>query len=216
MGFRRDLESAGSQRNRARFLKRFSVGIDDVVVPEQVHGIRVAIVRRKKRFPRTDGLVTDKRDILLGIIMSDCAPVFLYDPKHQAIGIAHAGWRGTVGGILPRTIEVMRKTYGTKPRNLEITIGPSLRACHHEIRSDVFPRFRSYWRFVKKRDGKYFVDLPAIIISQAIQSGVPRKNVQDVGACTYHLTQRYFSYRRERSPKRPGGTGNMLSVIGLK
>lgn len=217
MGFRREFESKDAQNHRRRFLRRFGIRRDSLVVPQQTHGTGVGVVKNlRSKFPRTDALITDQAGVCLGIITSDCAPVFLYDSAKRAVGIVHAGWRGTVRGILTRAIRAMQREFGTQADDLEIVIGPRLCVRHHEIRSDVFPAFRHVWRHVKRKNKKHYADVAAILRAEAAGLGVKSSNIAVSSECTYHQPRRYFSYRRERSKKHPHGTGNMLSIIALR
>ena len=85
--------------------------------------------------------MTNEKNVTLLILVADCLPVFFYDPVHQAIGLAHAGWRGTVTHIAPKTLLAMSEAYGTQPAEVKVALGPSIGACCYEVGQEVKGQF---------------------------------------------------------------------------
>jgi len=95
------------------------------------------------RIPLTDGIVTDRNDVVLTTIHADCLAVYLYDPENHAVGLCHAGWKGTLGGIALRTLETMRDAYGTKPENVFAAISAGISQCCFQVGEEVVLAFRN-------------------------------------------------------------------------
>lgn len=140
----------------------------------QVHGAGVAIVdsASPECSPEVDALVTSDPNVCLGIYVADCGPVYFVDPRRKVIGAAHSGRRGTAAGIVGATIETMKKTFGSDPRDIVVQLGPCIRPPHYEI------------------------DFAADIVRQAREAGAGA--VHDCGTCTAAHLDRYYSYRIEK------------------
>ena len=213
--------------NRKRFFRKLDIPFSRLVRCTQVHGNKILVV--EKRFPRhghrADGLFTRESNVFLGILTADCLPVFFWDRASSAIGIAHAGWRGIVKGIATKMALQFRSS-GIPPRSLRVVIGPAIQKCHFEIwprtrHKGLKPFIKGHRSLLKRKKlliekgGKVFLDLPGIVREELIRAGVPASRIRSTGECTFHLSCRFFSYRR----KTMGGRdqfGNMLSVIGLR
>jgi YfiH family protein len=143
---------------------------------------------------------------------ADCVPILLYDPEHHAIGIAHAGWRGTVAQVLTNTVNAMTETFGTEPRSLRACIGPSIGPCCYEIGSDVQAQveraFPEHSRLLLTANGKLHLDLWQANALQLRALGV--KHIQVAGVCTAEHTHDFYSWRRENAK-----TGRFAALIAL-
>ena len=204
--------------DRARFFKKLKINPKQVVRAGLVHGARVAKVEKVPAsgvIPSTDALVTNRKNIVLAISTADCFPVFFYMPDGTSVGIAHAGWRSVVKGVVPRTVKALQRYYKIDLQNLHVVIGPGIRKCHFEIKNDILKKFEPLTHVTITKKAQLYVDLPGIIHEQLVASGVKPKNIKDVKECTYHLKQKYFSYRRDRSATHPRGFGFMMSVVGI-
>lgn len=211
-------------KSRARFFRRYDIPPANVVRCDQVHGVRVGTVRRKQRtlLPRTDALITDQVNTFLAILAADCFPVFFFDRALTAVGVAHAGWRGVVGGIVPTVARAFQRAYKVRAVDLQVVIGPGIRACHYEVwlntrHAGLLRRHPELARrFIRRRGKRAFLNLPAAIRWQLIRAGVSTQQIRDTRECTFELRRRYFSYRRERTPSRLRGDGNMIAFIGIR
>ncbi len=184
-------------------------------------GITAEQVSNHIRFPRTDGVVTDQKDILLTTVHADCLPVWLYDEENQAIGLVHAGWRGTLAGIAPKAVKLMQKTYGSDPAKMKAAIGPGISLCCFETGPEVIEAFRAYWDFVDKYaepaenrpggvQGKYYIDLKGINTEELLQAGLKMENVEISDHCTHCEPETFASYRREGGTYMRMGAGICL------
>lgn len=155
-----------------------SCGFDGrcIITGEQVHGAEVAVLMDNEPLPPVpirgiDALVTNRKDIALGVYVADCAPVFFVDSNRGVIGLAHAGKRGTEAGIIPRTLRNMQNAFGCKPEEVFIQIGPCIRPPHYET------------------------DFASEISRHAQREGVRR--IADCGICTASDLTKFYSYRKE-------------------
>src|SRR5438270_1868860 len=108
----------------------------DAVISRQVHGNRVAAAGRAERglrLPDCDALITNEPDVVLLQRHADCPPIFLFDPKRRALGVAHAGWRGTLANIAAAMVRGLAEAYGSRPSDLIATIGPGIGACCYHV-----------------------------------------------------------------------------------
>jgi len=194
-----DLGAISPEREAARRKFLESAGMPTVLVTGILaHGSKVAVIRDGSvlYLPDTDALVTDVSGVSLGVTVADCVPVFFSDRKHHAIGIAHAGWRGVIAGVLENTIAAMIREYDSSPTDLRAYIGPHIRSCHFEVGSDVAERFPTDCRVV--RDGKIFVDLGRACLERLTAAGVGRQDIGISDKCTFDAEARFFSFRRDR------------------
>lgn len=149
-----------------------------------------------------DFLITNLRNVGLGVMTADCLPIVAYDPDHCAIGIAHAGWRGSVQNITHVMLEKMAQSYGSKPHNMFVYFGPSAQPCCYRVDAqfvDNFKNFAGYERvFYSRADGLFF-DLPAFNRMLLEQCGIRTEAINlEYASCTI-CTKRYCSYRRNNA-----------------
>jgi YfiH family protein len=187
-----------------------------------------------------DGLVTDSPGLLLAVQTADCLPVILVDPQHRAVGVFHAGWRGTLRRIVQKGVGEMRRYFASDPRKLLAAIGPGVHACCYDVGEEVRSRFEmqfgyasSLFREVKESDPvrekypllfltarapghselpvKLFLDLVEANRRQLLDAGVPARNIDASSPCTACHPELLFSYRAEK-----GVTGRMMAVAGVR
>ena len=122
------------------------------VWPKQVHKDNIEVVEQRPyrplELPDTDGMLTNLRGVLLTTVHADCLPVYLFDTLKNAIGLVHAGWRGTNLGIAPKAVKLMQKEYGSDPADIQVFIGPGIGKCCFEVGEEVYKEFKSNWEFV--------------------------------------------------------------------
>jgi len=146
---------------------------------------------------------------------ADCLPILFYDPQKEAIGLAHAGWRGTVAGVAGNTVKAMTQGYGSRPEDIEVLIGPGISQACFQVGEEVVDALHAYYgddadTLIKRDpdDGTAYVDLWEANAIDLRKTGV--KNIEVVGICTYQNTDEFFSHRAER-----GKTGRFGVVISL-
>lgn len=196
---------------------------DKMVLTYQTHTVNIMKVTKEDAgrgvtrdwgYRDVDGLVTDEKDLTIVTTHADCNAVFFYDPVKKVIGLAHSGWRGTLGGISRELIDIMKREYGTEPGDLICGIGPSLCKDCFEVDEDVAEAFRDadpdYEAFIERRDPKYHIDLKAIIRHDLVKKGVKDENVLDMGLCTKCNKDDFFSHRGHK-----GKRGLMVAAMRL-
>lgn len=201
--------------------------MERLVMGQQVHGTHVEVVTdrhagrgafdRDSRLPETDALVTDCPDICLMVLSADCVPVLLYDPVCRVVGAVHAGWRGTVAGIVEKTVGVLVERFGSRPEDLYAGIGPSIGVCCFEVGEEVAEAFHR--RFPGnpdivvsgERPGKFRVDLWEANRRMLLAAGLMAEHVEVAGMCTVCHPGHFFSYRREKEAAGRFGAGILLA-----
>ena len=186
----------------------------------QVHGKDALVVDRPlsadDRFAgEWDALVTDRPGVMVAVRTADCVPVLVHDRKRRVVAAIHAGWRGAVAGIVPRTIALMVSRFGSQPANFRVSIGPSAGACCYEVDEPVINRLTDARLgndevLQDRPDGKVHLDLKVLIREQVKVTGVSPASITVVNLCTICHDALFFSYRREGKV-----IGTMLSAIGL-
>ncbi|MDQ3327581.1 MAG: polyphenol oxidase family protein [Chloroflexota bacterium] len=173
----------------------------------QVHGRVVLAVGKCDPVGATgtaDALVTDQPGVLLVTRHADCAPVLFWDPHSRALGLAHSGRRGTLAYIVAAVITALSESYGTLPRDLQVSIGAGIRACCYEIQEDVASEVRAVTggEYLTQQHGGIYFDGPRMIADQCRAAGVEHVYGALDGECTCCGTSRHFSYRRDGTPQR--------------
>lgn len=197
---------------------------------EQVHGTNVAVVTqadigkgyldRESAFQHTDGLVTNVPGVLLTSFYADCVPLYFMDPVQGAVGLAHAGWKGTVGNIALAVIQTLEREYGSHRANLLAAIGPSIGQCCYEVDEAVISKVKQglsgdedMSAYVSKsvHPGRWMLNLKELNRIIMIKAGILPTHIECTTWCTSCHPDKFFSYR-----KQSGITGRMASWIGLK
>ena len=199
------------RENKRRLLGALGVSEERVVVPAQVHEGKVAVVTEPGYYPRTDALITDAAHLYLAITIADCIPLFLYDPQLKAVGVVHAGWRGTLIGIARRAVELMQRVMGCRPEGIRAAIGPSIEAACYPVDRDVAQKFDGRFVLTDEDGGPRSLDLWAANEAQLIEAGLSPSNIMNPRLCTSCRTDIFFSHRASG-----GKTGRMLGIIGVR
>lgn len=256
LGFTKDDTRATVERNRAAFLHALGACGDSrprrsgrtkfdsfwpLVTLRQIHSDRIHCVDKPpaEQFAG-DGLITSTPGLLIGIQTADCLPVILVDTRHRAVGVFHAGWRGTLARIVEKGVGEMYRHFGTRPQDLKAAIGPGIQGCCYAVGEEVRTKFESQFAYatslfreVKDSDPvreKYpllfltarapghselpktiFLDLVDANRRQLIAAGVAKKNIDASPFCTNCRPELLFSYRAEK-----GKTGRLMGVAGIR
>jgi YfiH family protein len=259
-GFTKDDARGTVDRNRAAFLSElFSGGLEvtsgrqnknaqrwKLITLRQVHSDIIHHIDSHHAVsdpdaPLTgDGLITATPGLLLAIQTADCLPIVLVDTKRRAIGVFHAGWRGTVQRIVEKGVGEMQRWFGTRPQDIKAAIGPGIGGCCYEVGEELRTKFESQFSYAAKlfhevKDSdpvhekypllfltarapghgelppKIFLDLAEANRRQLLSVGVPAKSIESSPLCTSCRTDLLFSYRAEK-----GKTGRMMAVAGIR
>ena len=173
---------------------------------------------RPMEWESVDGLVTDEPGLVLGTFYADCVPLLFIDPVHRAVGVSHSGWRGTVGRMGQKTLEVMRCEFGTEPADVLVGIGPSICQDHYEVSEDVADRFREEFAGheadLLRYDGKpghQQLNLWEACRITLLEAGVPAEHISVTDICTCCNPDLLFSHRASQ-----GRRGNIGAFIMLQ
>jgi YfiH family protein len=207
-------------QNRERLLASVanSRGIGwGLVTLKQMHSGLVRRVGREDVAERAslwgDGLLTDEPGVLLGIQTADCLPILIADPKRKAVGAFHAGWRGTLKGIVGNGVKSMGIEFGSVAEDLIAAIGPGIGTCCFGVGDELRAMFAERYSYADElfsHDGKLRLDLVEANRRQLLSTGLAPEAIFALQECTSCQTNRFFSYRAEK-----GKTGRMMAVIGV-
>ena len=245
LGFTREDSQRVVEQNRAAFLCQLGAIRNGrawpLIAVRQVHSDLIHCVSENSQSILTgDGLITRTPGLLLAILTADCLPVILADTKRRAVGVFHAGWRGTVKRIVEKGVGEMHRCFGTRPGDLKAAIGPGVHGCCYAVGREVRTQFESQFEYgsklfreVEESDPvrekypllfltarapghselpkKIFLDLVEANRRQLMAAGVAAKNISASPLCTSCRTDLLFSYRAEK-----GVTGRMMAVAGIR
>ncbi|MDC0658209.1 peptidoglycan editing factor PgeF [Leisingera sp. SS27] len=205
------------QINRNRVAAAMEVPPEHLSAVHQVHSADVKVVTAPStERPQADAMVTNVPGIALSILTADCQPVLFCDPEARVIGAAHAGWRGTLDGVLEATLEAM-ETLGASRTNTAAVIGPTISQRAYEVGPEFFDDFMmqddAYARFFANGEsGRYLFDLPGLGLYKLRQAGIGAAEWSR--HCTYSDAEKFFSYRRATHAKE-ADYGRLISCIRL-
>jgi len=202
-------DPAAVEENRRRFFAAAGVPPDRVVFQRQVHDVTVRPVTAPGTCDATDGVCTATPGICLCVTIADCVPVFLYDPGIPAVGVVHAGWRGTVAEIARKGVATMAGEYHADPSRMRAYIGPSAGVCCYAVGAEVWSRLPASCVVIEGNDRK--ADLKNANREQLLASGIPPENIHTDPACTICGTGLYHSHRRDGA-----ASGRMMGLIGIR
>ncbi len=195
-------------QNRLVLLESLKIDPDWVAYADQVHSNRVQVVTQGGTYPSTDGLITQIPGLTLAIQVADCAAVLLWDSANKIIAALHAGWRGAVGDIVPKGIEMMIEQ-GADPSEIKAFVSPCLSLNNFEVGQEVaeqFPgRFVDYESFAKPH-----VDLKDFLRYQMEGAGILASNIEIRDECTIEQAEDFYSFRREGEK-----SGRMMGLIQI-
>jgi YfiH family protein len=191
----------------------------ELATVHQVHSAEAIIANApwpQEERPKADAMVTDRPNLLLGILTADCAPVLFADHEAVVVGAAHAGWRGALAGVTDRTIEAMEKL-GARRENIHAAVGPCIAQPNYEVDEAFRGRFLEYESdnarfFIEGESGKPHFDLEAYVVHRLIAAGIDE--VEALNLDTYADADRFYSYRRS-SHRGEADYGRQLSAIGI-
>ena len=197
--------------NRAILFQK--TGLTNLRYCRQVHGTDVInivdqVPSTPTLLPEADALVTAQRDVALAIFTADCIPIFIVDVKTPAIGIAHAGWRGTLARIAVNTLARMKTLFGTVAANCQIHLGPSIQKCCYTVSEELLTQFTD--DFGSTVGSGTNLSLQSANVNQLLEIGLPTAAISVSPFCTACRTDLFYSHRAE-----DGQTGRMLSFIKL-
>lgn len=232
--------------NRLLLSQTLNITPEQIIFPQQTHQTNTILIgndflslssfTQQMILNNTDALITCLPELCIGVFTADCVPLILFDFEHQAIGVVHAGWRGTVKRIVQNTLKQMHYAFQTKPQMVQAIIAPSISFEAFEVGEEVFYAFKEAGfahnsSIVAKANAlhanphgfclvdnsattneqKWHINLPECNAMQLEEVGVLRKNILFSNICTYTSHQQFFSARRLGTQSGRIFTGAMLA-----
>lgn len=227
LSFTRGDDPEAVMENYRRIGHALGISPEQIVCSDQTHTVNVRKVGRDdcgngitkpKPYRDVDGLITDEAQVALATFYADCVPLYLVDPEKKAIGLAHSGWRGTVGKIGKATVEAMRREYGCRPEAIRTVIGPSICQECYEVSEDVAEAFKKAYDpglwdrlMTRREDGKYQLNLWEACRENFLEAGILPEHISMPEICTCCNPGFLFSHRASK-----GKRGNLAAFLMLK
>ena len=227
LSFDRGDKKEAVAENFRRIGEALGVRCEDMVLSRQTHTTNVRIVTdadrgkgitRERDYTDVDGLVTNVPGICLVTSYADCVPLFFVDPVKKVIGLSHSGWRGTVGKIGRKTVELIHERFGSDPADILAAVGPSVCMECYEVSGDVIGKFKeafseNWWDqlFYEKPDGKYQLDLWKANELIFQESGILPEHIAVTNICTHCNSDILYSHRAAGDKR-----GNLCAFLALK
>jgi YfiH family protein len=196
------------KENRQTFYKTLQLAEKDVAYQKQIHSDIITYVENGGLAGESDALITDKFGVGLAVSTADCTPIFIYDPKQKIIAAVHSGWRGTEQKILLKTIQKLKSDYNCKPENIYSFIGPAISQKNYEVGTEVAEKFDE--KYLDRKGEKFLLDLPGANLNMLLNSGIPTKQIENSGLCTFE-NRELHSYRRDGKK-----SGRALGIIAMR
>lgn len=227
LSFTRGDEEESVIENYKRITNALGVEYESLVLSYQTHTTNIRVVTKNDRgkgiikerdYTDIDGFITNDPSVTLVTFYADCVPLYFVDPIHNAIGLSHSGWRGTVNQIGKKTLEKMHEQYGTMPEDVVAAIGPSICLDCYEVSEDVAEEFKKNFeqkKFMdicyKKDNNKYQLDLWKANEYVLRDAGIKKENISISNICTCCNPELLFSHRASK-----GLRGNLAAFLSLK
>lgn len=200
------------RQNRTILAEAMQVEVANLVFPQLTHSNNVVHIERnynQETIKNTDAIITNTSGICLVVTAADCVPILMYDPHNRAIAAIHAGWKGTVGHIVTKTITAMKAAFGTDPGSLEVGIGPSISPAVYEVGEEVIEEVKKSFKeedhlLLRSSEvkGKAKFNLWEANKLQLKKLGVKESNIELAGICTFSNGNQFFSARFSRESGR--------------
>jgi len=215
--------------NREALCQMLGISDERLIMPHQVHLTKVVKIdeaflglsaeKKREALEGVDALMTNLKEVCIGVSTADCIPILLYDKEHQCVCAVHAGWRGTVKRIVVKAIEAMMEAYGTQPQQLVAQIGPGIHLDSFEVGDEVYDTFVKEgfdMSVMSVRKDKWHIDLPECNRQQLLAEGLKPQNIKVSPVCTFEQSDIYFSARRLGIGSGRIFTGIMLNGKGQR
>ncbi|MGP4080315.1 peptidoglycan editing factor PgeF [Pseudalkalibacillus sp. R45] len=210
--------------NRRRLAEAIDTQLEQWVFADQVHGSDICKVEQTDKGKGSkslesgiigmDGLYTRESGLVLALAYADCVPVFFLSEESDIVGVAHAGWKGSVKGIAAKMVGTWVTNEEVAVDSIHVFVGPSIQGCCYEVDKHVITQVDDSLDdedprpYTAKGNSKYQLDLQRLNKQLLMKAGVPEKNVHLTKLCTSCNVDRFFSHRKEN-----GTTGRMLGFI---
>jgi YfiH family protein len=205
------------KQNRENSLAVLNIRPDSIYDVYQVHSTETVITDRSlhpdEPHIKADAIITNVPNITLMMRFADCVPIFMFDPVNRVIGLAHAGWIGTINKIAKKTVLKMKQKFGTNPEYILAAIGPSIGPDHYSVGKEVIDRVISSFGDVAKQLIIYDNEMAYFNLwkaNQVILTEIGVNKIEVAEICTHCNLDDWYSHRGEH-----GNTGRFGVVLGL-
>jgi hypothetical protein len=198
------------KRNRLKFFKSFKFSAKQLAIAHQVHSNHISIVKKPGMYAQTDALITNIPGLILSVLTADCFPILMYDPVKNVCAVVHSGWRGTSLNITGKTVKTLIEKFGSNPKSIIAAIGAGIQQSSYQVDPVTAGNFDKKYLLA---DGPrhYRLDIQQNIITQLLDKGIEKENIEVDGRCTFQESALFYSYRRDGKL-----SGRMMSIIGIK
>lgn len=189
-----------TEQNTELICEYFEVKPENLISPAQTHSTNIAVANENQTdYPNTDAIILTNKNQAVYLNFADCTPIILYDEVLNIGAVVHAGWRGTAGAIVQKTVNMLFNNFNSRPENILSAIGPAIGQCCYCVDKDVANKlantindFHDTFNYV---NDKIYVDLKEINRRQLLACGV--KKIDLCNYCTSCANELFFSYRKE-------------------
>ena len=195
--------------NREAFFNTLHLTTKEIAFQKQVHEDTVSIVTYPGFQGESDAIITKECNIGLAVSSADCGNIFLYDKKNSVIAGIHSGWRSTQKKILKKTIQIMKTQFNSDPECMYAYVGPSISQKNYEVGKEFADFFDA--KYLIPRNDKFLLDITGINHYILLEEGIPEKNIELSGLCSYDENELLHSYRREGAR-----SGRAYGVIAMR
>lgn len=191
--------------------------VDNVVYLKQIHSDKILVYKgdgESIKDEEGDAIITNEKNVIIGVFTADCVPVILIDEESQVIAAIHSGWKGTFESITFKTIEKMKLEFNANERNIKAYIGPHIKKCCYEVSEELKLKFIDKKTTINKEELFHGnnLNLEACILDDLKRAGVKEANINSLNLCTYCSGDvKLHSYRKSQ-----GSYGRMFSFIKLR
>ncbi len=222
LGLNTQDQQATVEGNRSLLARAFGINQEALVTPRQVHGSDILVINEPNEdfshflSVEGDAVITNQRNVMIGVCVADCVPILLCDPKNKVIAVVHAGWKGTAAKLVSKTVAGMQAEFGSDPAVLQAAIGPCIQKCCYEVDEPVkaaFQKDTAMWDLCAelKSPGKWQLDLAAANRELLLLAGLSTDSVQVSDQCVCCRSEQFFSYRRDKEE-----SGRQMGFIMLR
>lgn len=213
-------------KNQELLAEALGLSLDSLTTAKQVHDSEVQIVSGplegkgardyRSAIDEADAMITQVPGLCLMILLADCVPIILYDPARRAVGVVHAGWKGTLQFIAEKTVKTLEQAFDSSPQDMVAGIGPSIGPCCYEVGPEVVSQIKALFGAEDDRvlrmstGGRGYFDLWRANLRQLVQAGIPKENIELAETCTCHHLGDFFSHRCEKGKTGRFGVGAFI------
>ncbi len=209
LGYSTQDSKSNVMENRERLFQALGIQSEQTVMALQIHSSNVSVVSQPGIISDCDGLLTDTSGLFLIIGVADCHTLFLTDQHRTFVGALHSGWRGTADNILKNAVEKALESFNIQADAMQLGISPAIGGCCYEVGNEVANVFPD--EVVSHRNNNLYLSMDKAICQQALELGIPEKNIFMAQHCTSCEDDNWYSYRRDN-----GTTGRMWGIIALQ